>query len=275
MEEEKKKAESLREKGIIPTLGIVRVGSHPEDLSYEKGIEKKAEKIGALVKKFVFPESVQEEELVSEIKRLNEEKEIQGVLIFRPLPKHIRDDEVRRALLPEKDLDGITDLSQAGVFTGSKVGFPPCTAEAVMELLSFYEIDPAGKNVTVIGRSQVIGKPVALLLLQKNATVTICHTKTRNLPELLRNAEILISAAGHIHTVTKECVCEGQILIDVAVNFDEQGKMCGDVDFEDADKKAAAITPVPGGVGGITSSVLMRHLIRACEDQLHEQGKIH
>ncbi len=264
LEEQKQKADALKQKGIIPTLGVVRLGEKPDDLAYEKGIEKKAEQTGISVRKFLFPEEIGEDSLVEEIEKLNKDPAIHGVLIFRPLPGHISDDRIRNTLLPRKDVDGITDRSQAGVYTGSNAFFSPCTAEAVMELLSFYGIDPAGKNVTVIGRSQVIGKPVSLLLLQKNATVTICHTKTRNLPEITKRADIIVTAAGQPHTVTKECVSPGQTVIDVAVNFDEQDRMCGDVDFEDVQNTVGAISPVPRGVGGITPAILMRHLIRAC-----------
>lgn len=259
------RSEALKAKGVTPTLAIVRLGERPDDLAYERGALKRAEKTGVAVRQLVFPEDMTQEDLLNEIHNINKDDSIHGVLMFRPLPKHIDDETVRNALAPEKDVDGITDISQAGTYAGVDKGFPPCTAEACMEILKYYGIELRGKNAAVIGRSQVIGKPVAMMLLKANATVTICHTKTVNMAEICRSKDILIAAAGHRGTVTDDFFNKDQVVIDVAINFDEDGKMCGDVDFESAEPKVRAITPVPGGVGSVTTSMLMKHVIAAAE----------
>ena len=185
--------------------------------------------------------------------------------MFRPLPPQIDDETVRNALAPEKDVDGITDMSMAGVYSGSDTGFPPCTAEACIQILDYYDVDLKGKNVAVIGRSQVIGKPVAMMLIGKNATVTVCHTKTEDMADICHNKDIIIAAAGHQGTVTEDFLSPDQTVIDVAINFDDEGNMCGDVDFPAAENIVDAITPVPGGVGTVTTSMLMKHVIEAAE----------
>ena len=185
--------------------------------------------------------------------------------MFRPLPGQIDDEAVRNELAPEKDVDGITDSSMAGVYSGDGNGYPPCTAEACIQILDHYGIDPRGKNVAVIGRSQVIGKPVSMMLMQRNATVTVCHTKTNDMAGICRDKDIIIAAAGHIGTVTEDFLSPGQIVIDVAINFDDDGNMCGDVEFDQAEPVVQAITPVPGGVGTVTTSMLMKHVIEAAE----------
>lgn len=259
------RANALREKGKIPTLAIVRLGERPDDLAYERGASKRAEKIGVDIRKITFPADTTQNELLLAIDEINRDYSVDGVLLFRPLPNHIDDDAVRNALDPDKDMDGITDISQAGVYAGVQKGYPPCTAEACMELLRFYDYDMDGKNVAVIGRSQVIGKPVALMLIKENATVTVCHTKTLNIADICHDKDIVIAAAGHINTVTKSFMSSGQVIIDVAINFDSEGNMRGDVDFESASKIVEAITPVPGGVGGVTTTILMKHCIEAAE----------
>ena len=256
----------LREQGTEPVLGIVRLGERPDDLAYERGAMKRAEKVGVTVKQFVFPADMTQDALLEEIRKINRDDQIHGVLLFRPLPPQIDDEAVRNELAPEKDVDGITDISQAGVYAGTEdKGYPPCTAEACMEILRNYHIPLRGKNAAVIGRSQVIGKPVAMMLLRENATVTICHTKTVKMDEICRRADILIAAAGHIGTVTKEFLNPKQTVIDVAINFDEEGKMKGDVVFEDAEPVVHSITPGPGGVGTVTTSILMKHVVEAAE----------
>lgn len=259
------RANALREKGKIPTLAIVRLGERPDDLAYERGASKRAEKIGVEIRKITFPADTTQNELLLAIDEINRDYSVDGVLLFRPLPNHIDDDAVRNALDPDKDVDGITDISQAGVYAGVQKGYPPCTAEACMELLRFYDYDMDGKNVAVIGRSQVIGKPVALMLIKENATVTVCHTKTLNIADICHDKDIVIAAAGHINTVTKSFMSSGQVIIDVAINFDSEGNMRGDVDFESASEIVEAITPVPGGVGGVTTTILMKHCIEAAE----------
>ena len=254
---------ALTARGVVPTLAILRVGEKPDDLAYERGAMKRAETVGVAIRQIELPETVSQEALLSEIAQINANDSIHGCLMLRPLPKHIDDSVVREALLPEKDIDGITQGSLAGVFAGTKRGFPPCTAKACMEMLAYYNIDPAGKNAVVIGRSLVIGKPVAMMLLQKNATVTICHTKTKDMPSVTRRAEILIVAAGKPGVVGAEYVSAGQTVLDVGINFTSEGKMTGDVDFPAVEPIVGAITPVPGGVGTVTTSVLMAHVVEA------------
>ena len=256
--------EDLKAKGVNPTLAIVRVGERPDDLSYERGATKRCDTLGVAVEKVLLPEDVTQEELMAAIDRVNNDDRIHGVLIFRPLPKHLDDEAVRRALKPEKDIDG----SLVGVFAGTKQGFPPCTPQACMEILDHYGIDPKGKRAVVIGRSLVVGKPAAMMLLGKHATVTVCHTRTVDMPAVCREAEILIVAAGRAGVVGKEYFAPGQIVIDVGINVNAEGKLCGDVNFEEAEPVVEAITPVPGGVGTVTTSVLVGHVVEAAKRTL-------
>jgi methylenetetrahydrofolate dehydrogenase (NADP+)/methenyltetrahydrofolate cyclohydrolase len=258
----------LKAKGVTPTLAILRVGERDDDISYEKGAMKRCDTVGVAVKNVVLPADVTQAELMKNVDALNKDKSVHGVLIFRPLPKHLDEEAVRQALLPEKDIDGITDGSLAGVFTGNGNGFAPCTAQACMEILDFYKVNCAGKRAVVIGRSLVVGKPAAVMLMGKNATVTVCHTKTVDMPGVARNAEILIVAAGKANAVTKEYLAPGQIVVDVGINMTEDGKLCGDVKFDDAEPIVGAITPVPGGVGTVTTSVLVSHVVEAAKKTL-------
>lgn len=256
---------ALKEKGVTPTLAIVRVGAREDDLSYERGAMKRCEKIGVAVKNFVLDAQATQEELLAVIDQVNKDDSIHGCLLFRPLPKHIDDETVRSALSPAKDMDGITDGSLAGVFAGTQQGFPPCTAQACMEILAHYGYELKGKRVTVVGRSLVIGKPVAMMLLQKHATVTICHTRTVDMPAECRKAEILVVAAGKAGVVDDSFVAPGQVVIDVGINVNDEGKLCGDVAYEKVEPVVEAITPVPGGVGSVTTSVLAGHVVEAAE----------
>ncbi len=262
------RAGALKENGILPTLAIVRAGENPSDLSYERGAEKRAEKAGIRVCKYIYEETVSEEELISGIKKLNEDASIHGILIFRPLPKDIDDEAIRRALAPEKDIDGITDGSLGGIFTGSHRGFAPCTARACMEILAHYGIDLAGKKTAVLGRSLVIGKPAAMMAMEQNATVTVCHSKTgeEKMKAICRESDILIAAMGRAAMIDESYIRDGQVVLDVGINVNEEGKLCGDVD---ADSAAAAgfLTPVPGGVGAVTTAVLMQQTAEAAERQ--------
>ena len=258
-----KDVEELRKKNIIPGLAIVRLGSKPDDLAYEKGAVKRCEGVGISCRVFEYPENISQEELIEELEKINAESSMHGILVFRPLPKHIDENVVKHAIKPEKDIDCFNPINIAKVFEGDDSGFAPCTPEAVMEMLDYYGIDVKGKRVTVIGRSMVVGKPLSMLLLKRHATVTVCHTRTLNLAETCRNAEILIAAAGKAKMVDDSFISEGQVVIDVGINVDENGNLCGDVDFEKAEKIAKCITPVPGGVGTVTSSVLAKHVIRA------------
>ncbi|MDO4261655.1 MAG: tetrahydrofolate dehydrogenase/cyclohydrolase catalytic domain-containing protein [Eubacteriales bacterium] len=253
----------LNEKGIRPTLGIIRVGERPDDLSYERGATKRCETLGVEYKKYLLPADVSQEELLKVVDEVNKDDNIHGVLMFRPLPKHIDQTVVENALCAEKDVDCQTDASLGGVFTGKKVGFPPCTPQACMEILDHYGIDCTGKKAVVIGRSLVVGKPAAMMLIKKNATVTVCHTRTKDMPAVTREAEILIVAAGRAGVVGAEYVSAGQTVIDVGINVNEEGKLCGDVDYAAVEPIVDAITPVPGGVGSVTTSVLVGHVVEA------------
>jgi methylenetetrahydrofolate dehydrogenase (NADP+)/methenyltetrahydrofolate cyclohydrolase len=257
---------ALREKGVTPCLGIVRLGENPSDLSYEKGATKRAEEVGVAIKNFILPEETTKEELLAVIDQINADDSIHGVLMFRPLPKHLKadQDEICNRLDPRKDVDGMTDGSNAGVFMGKKLGFAPCTPAACMEILDHYGIDCTGKNAVVIGRSLVVGKPAAMMLMGKNATVTVCHTKTVDTPAVAREADILISAAGVLKSLTKEYVRPGQVVIDVSINWDEaKGGIAGDAVYDEVEPIVEAITPVPGGVGAVTTSVLIGHVVEA------------
>ena len=270
------RAAALKETGVVPTLGILRIGENPSDLSYEKGATKRAELIGIEVKKFVLPEDATKEAVLAEIDKLNADPAIHGVLMFRPLPKHLKadTDEICNRLDPKKDVDCMTDLSNAGVFEGrADLGFAPCTPAACMEILDYYGIDCKGKNAVVIGRSLVVGKPAAMMLMGKNATVTVCHTKTVNTAEICKNADIIVSAAGVLNSLTKDYVRPGQVVIDVSINWDANkpnakgglGGIAGDACFSEVEPIVDAITPVPGGVGSVTTSVLMKHVVEAAE----------
>lgn len=254
----------LLELGVTPTLALLRVGEREDDIAYENGAVKRCEKVGVAVSRVTLPENVTQSELIETVMRLNSDDGIHGVLIFMPLPRHLDGEAVRRALSPEKDVDGITDGSLAGVFTGSSVGFAPCTAQACIEILDHYGIDCTGKRAAVIGRSLVVGKPVSMLLMAKNATVTICHTRTLDLPSVTRQADIVIAAAGRAGAVGASHLSATQTLIDVGINFID-GKMCGDVDFAAAEPVVHALTPVPGGVGTVTTSVLVSHVVEAAK----------
>lgn len=263
---------ALYEKGIVPTLAIVRVGENPSDIAYENGAVKKAKSLGLQPEKYICPADITEEDLIQVIQSINEDEKIHGILLLQPLPKGIDAARVRNTLAPEKDLDCISDDALGRMFTGRK-GYGPCTAESCIEILKYYNIPIKGKKAVVIGRSMVIGKPAALMLLQENATVTICHTKTapEDLKAICRDADIIIAAAGKIGAVTADMAREGQTIVDVGINFDEEGKMTGDVDFEPVSQvlgEDGAITPVPGGVGSVTTSLLMRHLVQAAERTL-------
>lgn len=259
------RAAALKNRSIVPTLAILRVGENESDLSYERGAMKRCDKIGIEVKNIVLAADCPQDELVAEIEKINNDGSIHGCLLFRPLPGHIDEHAVCEALAAEKDVDCIGSRSLCTVFTGYGSGFAPCTAQACMEVLAYYGHDPAGKNVAVIGRSLVIGKPVAMLLQEKNATVTMCHTRTKDMPGLCRNADILVVAAGHAGTVDERCVNPNQVIVDVGINLGPDGRICGDVQYDAVEPLVKAITPVPSGVGSVTTAVLCKHLIEAAE----------
>ena len=265
---------ALKEKGVTPTLGIIRLGENPSDLSYEKGATKRAEEVGVAVKNYILPEDASKEDVLKVIDEVNADASVHGVLMFRPLPKHLKadQDEICNRLAPCKDVDSMTHMSNAGVFEGQDLGYAPCTPAACMEILDHYGIDCKGKNAVVIGRSLVVGKPAAMMLMAKNATVTICHTRTVNTAEICKGADIIVTAAGVLGSLTKDFVREDQIVIDVSMNWNPEkitskgkGGMSGDCVFEEVEPIVGAITPVPGGVGAVTTSVLMKHVVEAAE----------
>ncbi len=254
----------LAKKDIVPTLAVIRVGEREDDLSYERGLTKRFESVEAKVVNRILPEDCSEEELCKVIVECNEDDGIHGILLFRPLPKAIDEKKVINLVDPRKDVDCMSLISKAHTFAQDGEGHDPCTAQAVMEMLDYYKVDLTGKNVVVIGRSMVVGKPLSLMLQKKNATVTMCHTKTVDLPAVCRKADIICAAAGVAKMLTKDYVSEGQIIMDVGINFAD-GKLCGDVDLEDVKDIVASATPVPGGVGTVTTSVLLLHTLKSAE----------
>ena len=256
----------LKKQGVFPTLAILRVGERADDLSYERSAMKRCQQVGIEVRNVVLPADTRRESFFHTIEKLNEEPRIHGILMFRPLPPKLDGEAARQQLSPLKDVDGCTNGSLAGVFTNTPLGFPPCTAQAAMEILNYYGIDPSGKKAVVIGRSLVIGRPVAMLLMHANATVTICHTRTPDVASVSREADLLICASGQMESIDHRYLRENQIVIDVGIGWNEKKqKLCGDVDFEEARSLVRAITPVPGGVGSVTTAVLCRHVVEAAD----------
>ena len=249
--------------GYVPTAAIVRVGERPDDLSYEKGVIKKIASFGMQAKTFEFPEDISQDLFLEEFKKINADDSIDGILLFMPLPKHMNGKMFEAAIDPAKDLDGISPVNRAKVFAGEQDGYAPCTAEAVIEVLKAFEIPMAGKRAVVVGRSMVVGRPLSMLFLKENATVTVCHTKTADLKAECKRAEILVAAAGKAGMLDKDYVADGAVVIDVGINVDENGKLCGDVKWDGLDEAASAATPVPGGVGAVTTAVLCKHLAQA------------
>ncbi len=271
MNEEMKK--NLSTLDYIPHLAIVRVGERPDDLSYERGAVKRMETIGLNYSLFTYPETITHNKFQEEFEKINDNNEIDGILLLRPLPKHINEEEIIQLINPIKDIDGISHKNMAKIFAGDKTGFAPCTAQAVVEMLHHANIPLEGKKVAIVGRSLVVGKPLAMLLMKENATVTICHTKTVEMEKECSRADIIIAAAGKAKMLTKEYVKEGAIVIDVGINLDENNKLCGDVDIVSIEEYASMATPVPGGVGTVTTSVLAKHLIEAARQRRSENKK--
>ena len=249
---------------IEPTLAIFKIGNKDSDSAYERGIDNKALKLGIKVIKYVYDEKIDKNVFYNEIKKANKNKNVHGILVFRPLPKDFDEEYVKNLIDIHKDIDASNDLSLANTFINKNDGFLPCTAKAVESLLDFYNIEISGKRVVVLGRSLVIGKPVAMLMLNKNATVTICHSKSENIKEICKEADILICAIGKMEMIDKSYVKNGQTIIDVGIHYNEEkGKLCGDCLFEDIENIVDNITPVPGGVGSITSSILLSNVVKA------------
>ena len=258
-------SKELETLSFVPKLAIVRVGENPDDMSYERGATKKLKSFGLDVASYVFPQDISDEEFKKAFKNINEDDEVTGILLLRPLPRTINEKDIENMIDPQKDLDGISPINIAKVFAGDTTGFSPCTAEAVIEVLKAYDIELTGKRVTVVGRSMVVGKPVSMLLLKENATVTMTHTRTVDLKKTCSDAEIVIAAAGRAKMLNSDYCGQDAVMIDVGINVDENGKLCGDVDYATLDGKASAATPVPGGVGTVTTAILAKHLIQAAK----------
>lgn len=258
-------SKELETLSFVPKLAIVRVGENLDDMSYERGATKKLKSFGLDVASYVFPQDISDEAFKKAFKDINEDDEVTGILLLRPLPRTINEKDIENMIDPKKDLDGISPINIAKVFAGDTSGFSPCTAEAVIEVLKAYDIELTGKRVTVVGRSMVVGKPVSMLLLKENATVTMTHTRTVDLKKTCSDAEIVIAAAGRAKMLNSDYCGQDAVMIDVGINVDENGKLCGDVDYATLDGKASAATPVPGGVGTVTTAVLAKHLIQAAK----------
>ncbi|WP_342997522.1 bifunctional 5,10-methylenetetrahydrofolate dehydrogenase/5,10-methenyltetrahydrofolate cyclohydrolase [Catenibacterium mitsuokai] len=258
-------SKELETLSFVPKLAIVRVGENPDDMSYERSATKKLKSFGLDVASYVFPQDISDEAFKKAFKDINEDDEVTGILLLRPLPRTINEKDIENMIDPKKDLDGISPINIAKVFAGDTTGFSPCTAEAVIEVLKAYDIELTGKRVTVVGRSMVVGKPMSMLLLKENATVTMTHTRTVDLKKTCSDAEIVVAAAGRAKMLNSDYCGQDAVMIDVGINVDENGKLCGDVDYATLDGKASAATPVPGGVGTVTTAVLAKHLIQAAK----------
>ena len=264
----KGECEALVKDGIQPKLAILRVGAKPNDLSYEKGALKKCDTIGIVAEVTELPEDTTQEQYIEALEKLNKDSSVHGILTFRPLPKEIDEEVIKNVIAPEKDVDCFSPMNTAKLMEGDKTGFPPCTPTAVVEILKHYNVPLKGAKVVVLGRSMVVGKPVSMLLLGENATVTICHSKTQDLQKVCADADVLVAGVGRARMVTADYVKEGAVVIDVGINAKpEGGGICGDVDTDDVVGKASMVTPVPAGVGSVTTSILAKHVIKACKQQ--------
>ena len=264
-----KTSKALEQQGITPVVALVRVGENPADISYENSIKKNMAKGGVSAVSATLSQGTTTEKVLETIDTLNKSPLVHGIMLFRPMPEHIDGEWIRHAIHPAKDVDGITDMSLGGVFTGSGIGFAPCTAQAVIEMLDYYGIELRGKKVAVVGRSLVIGKPVSMLLLKENATVTICHSRTQDLKAVTKQADILVCAMGKAEFVDSSFVKEGAVVMDVGINF-KDGRMVGDANYDDVSTVAGMVTPVPGGVGSVTTALLLRHTVLSAVKKLQK-----
>lgn len=263
----KAQVEQLTSQGATPGLAVILAGNDPASAVYVRNKEKAAKELGIYSEMIYLPENVSQEALLNTVKRLNNDDKIHGILVQLPLPKGLDEKEVIAAISPEKDVDAF-HVQNVGKIMLGEYDFLPCTPAGVMELLKTYNIDVKGKNAVVVGRSNIVGKPMAMLLLHDDATVTVCHSKTENLSEITKNADILIAAVGKAKFITGDMVKEGAVVIDVGMNRDENNKLCGDVDFDSVSKKSSFITPVPGGVGPMTIAMLMKNTVKSAENAL-------
>jgi len=264
-EQIKKDVEGLKNQGKHPKLAIVRLGSNPDDIYYENSIIKNCKDLGIVSEVFEKDLSISTENLVDLLTELNNEESISGILVFRPLPKHIDENIIRNSVSPGKDVDCMNSLNLGKIFEGDMTGFAPCTPKAAMEILKYYEIPMEGKNAVIINRSTVVGKPLAMMLLEENATVTICHSRTRDLEKVAKEADIVLTALGRAKMFGPEYFHKESIIIDIGMSPDSQGKMSGDIDYDKVYQDVAGITPVPGGVGSVTTSILLKQVVEACK----------
>lgn len=258
-------ANVLRKNNIAPKLKIVRVGEREDDLAYERAALKRMNSVNIDCEVLHLSIDIDQNSFIDELQYVVQDETVHGILLFRPLPKQINEDEIKFIISPQKDIDCFNPINIAKLLDGDETGFPPCTAKAAMEVLKYYNIDIKGKEAAVIGRSMVVGKPLSMMLLKENSTVTICHSKTEKLPQVTKRADILVAAIGKSQMVTKEYIKENAVVIDVGINVDEDGQITGDVNTEDCIEKAGYITPVPSGVGSVTTAVLAEHVIKACK----------
>lgn len=260
-----KDVEALKAQGIMPKLKIVRVGAREDDLAYERGALTRMEKCGIAAEVLELPVDIEQADFVKELKAVNDDPSVHGILLFRPLPKQLDMEEIKFVVDAVKDIDCMNPLNAEKIFEGDKTGYPPCTSQACVEILDHYGVELKGKKIAVVGRSMVVGKPLAMLLLDKNATVTICHSRTNDLPAVCRENEVVVAAVGRAEMVKGDFIKEGAVVIDVGINVNAEGKLCGDVAFDECVDKASMITPVPAGVGSVTTSVLAKHVVKACK----------
>ena len=265
-EDLKERVTRLKEEGLLPKLTIIRVGNNEDDLSYERGIRKNCQNLEIEVETLELPVDVSQADLEKTLTQVNEDEKTHGIMIFRPLPRHLDEERIASLINPEKDVDSMNPENLSNLFLGKDKGFVPCTPQAVIDLLDFYNFDFEGANVVILGRSLVVGKPLAMLFLEKNSTVTICHSRTKNTKEITKNADLVVAALGRAKMIDDSYFSKDTIVVDVGINVDEEGKLCGDVDREKVEGKVKALTPVPGGIGSVTSTVLMDHIVRACEN---------
>lgn len=257
----------LKFKGIIPKLVVVRVGENESDLAYERGAIKRCSKIGIEMEVRKFPEDITQNDFITKLQEINNDKNVNGILIFRPLPGQLKEDVIKHVIAHEKDVDCFNPINVSKLMENDKSGFVPCTPAAVIEMLKYYGVPVKGRNVVVIGRSMVVGKPVSMLLLNENATVTICHSKTQNMYSVASNADILVVGIGKAKMIDSRYIKNNAVVIDVGIDVDKYGNLCGDVDTDNCIEKCDMITPVPGGVGSVTTSILVKHVVKACKLQ--------
>lgn len=262
----KNKVEALKKNNKrLPKLVIIRVGEKPDDLSYQRGAVKRMDMIGIVHEEVHFEENISKEEFYNKFATINNDETVDGILVLRPIPKHLDENRLIHTINPAKDIDAISPVSLGRLMVGDKKSFAPCTAAGVIEMLKFAGVKMSGKRVTIIGRSNVVGRPLALLFISEDATVTVCHSLTEDVKNTAKNAEILVASCGKAKLINSEYVAENAVVIDVGINFDENGKLCGDVDINDIEAVAAVCTPVPGGVGAVTTSMLAKQLLLAYE----------